>query len=77
MSKLWGGRFTKKSSKLADDFSFSISYDKCLAKYDVAGSIAHAQMLGKCKIIPKKDSDKIVSGLKKIEKQILANKLQI
>ncbi len=76
MSKLWGGRFTKKSSKLADDFSFSISYDKCLAKYDVAGSIAHAQMLGKCKIISKKDSDKIVSGLKKIQKQILGGKFK-
>ncbi|MDD3375610.1 MAG: argininosuccinate lyase [Candidatus Omnitrophica bacterium] len=76
MNKLWGGRFTKESSKLADDFSFSISYDKCLAKYDIAGSIAHAQMLDKCKIIPKKDANKIVSGLKKIEKQILTEKFK-
>ncbi|MDP8266667.1 MAG: argininosuccinate lyase [Candidatus Aceula meridiana] len=76
MSKLWGGRFSKKSNKLADHFSFSISYDKCLAKYDVAGSIAHASMLGKCKIIPKKDADKIVKGLKKIEEQILSGKFK-
>jgi len=76
MSKLWGGRFSKKSNKLADHFSFSISYDKCLAKYDVAGSIAHADMLGKCKIIPKKDANKIVNGLKRIEKQILSGKFK-
>nr|HPN88541.1 lyase family protein [Candidatus Omnitrophota bacterium] len=64
--KLWGSRFEKQTSQLADDFSFSISYDKRLAKYDVKGSIAHATMLGKCKIIPQKDATKIICGLKKI-----------
>ena len=63
MSKLWGGRFSKKSNPLADQFSFSIAYDKRLARYDVEGSIAHAEMLGKCRIIPKKDATKIVDGL--------------
>ncbi|MBF0503773.1 MAG: argininosuccinate lyase [Candidatus Omnitrophica bacterium] len=66
MSKLWGARFSKKSDPLADLFTFSISYDHRLAKYDVVGSIAHAQMLGKQGIIPKSDAVKIVTGLKKI-----------
>ena len=70
MAKLWGSRFKKNTDKLADKFSFSISYDKRLAIYDVLGSIAHAKMLGKCKIINTKDADRIVSGLKKIGKQI-------
>ena len=70
MAKLWGGRFSKKSDPLADKFSFSIAYDKRLAKYDIEGSIAHAQMLGKCKIIPAKDAQEIVNGLKKIQAQI-------
>lgn len=52
-------------------FVESISFDKRLARYDVLGSIAHATMLGKCKIIPKNDADKIVKGLKEIEKEIL------
>lgn len=70
MSKLWGGRFAQKSDSLADEFSFSISYDYRLAKYDCLASIAHAKMLGKCKIISQTDSKKLVSGLKKILKQV-------
>ena len=70
MTKLWGSRFKGKTDNLADKFSFSIDYDYRLAKYDVIGSIAHAQMLGKCKIISQTDSKKIVAGLKKLSKQI-------
>jgi argininosuccinate lyase len=66
MTKLWGARFTKKSDPWADLFTFSISYDHRLAKYDVIGSMAHAQMLGKQGIIPKSDAAKIAAGLKKI-----------
>jgi argininosuccinate lyase len=74
MTKLWGARFTKKSDPWADLFTFSISYDHRLAKYDVIGSIAHAMMLGKQGIIPKTDAAKIVAGLKKILQQIEAGK---
>jgi argininosuccinate lyase len=70
MSKLWGARFDGKTSKLADKFTFSISYDHRLAKYDVIGSIAHAQMLCKQGIIPKADGNKIIAGLTKILSEI-------
>jgi len=70
MTKLWGSRFNKKTDKLADLFSFSISYDKTLALYDILGSIAHAKMLAKCKIISQNSSRKIINGLKKIGSQI-------
>src|SRR5271154_643261 len=76
MAKLWGARFDQKSHPLADLFTFSISYDHRLAKYDVIGSIAHAQMLGKQGIIPKTDAAKIVAGLKKILNQIEAGKFR-
>jgi argininosuccinate lyase len=70
MAKLWGSRFKKGTDALADQFSFSIHYDKRLAMYDVLGSIAHARMLGQCGIIPGKDAGRIVSGLTKISRQI-------
>ncbi|MCX5692864.1 MAG: argininosuccinate lyase [Candidatus Omnitrophica bacterium] len=70
MAKLWGGRFSKKTNPLVEEFTKSIQFDKKLAAYDCAGSIAHARMLGKCKIIPKKDAVKIVSGLNSILNQI-------
>ena len=66
VKKLWGSRFKGGTSKVADEFTSSISFDKRLAVYDIIGSIAHAQMLGKCEIIPKPESKKIVAGLEKL-----------
>lgn len=66
VKKLWGTRFKSGTSKIADEFTSSISFDKRLAIYDIIGSIAHAKMLGKCAIIPRPESKKIVVGLKKL-----------
>ncbi len=77
MEKLWGGRFKKNINKEMEEFISSLSFDKKLVKYDLLGSIAHAQMLGKCKIIIKEEKDKIVEGLKQILKEVQENKLEI
>ncbi|GJL78836.1 MAG: argininosuccinate lyase [Nitrospinaceae bacterium] len=47
-------------------FSASISFDQSLYPYDIEGSIAHCQMLAKCKIIKSSEAKKIISGLKQI-----------
>jgi argininosuccinate lyase len=70
MEKLWGGRFKKDTSKVMQRFISSISFDKRLVRYDIAGSIAHALMLGKCGIINKEESQKIVQGLKELLQEI-------
>lgn len=75
--KLWGTRFAKKTNILADKFTSSIAYDRRLAKYDVLGSIAHAKMLGKKKVIPPKDASLIIKGLKSILSDVQNNKLKI
>ena len=54
--KLWGGRFAASTDKSVDDFNSSISFDARLYKQDIEGSIAHAEMLGKCSIIPVEDA---------------------
>jgi argininosuccinate lyase len=77
MEKLWGGRFKKKINKEMEKFISSLSFDKKLVKYDLLGSIAHAQMLGKCKIITKEEKDKIVEGLRQILKEVQEGKLEI
>ncbi|MCI2106769.1 MAG: argininosuccinate lyase [Intestinimonas sp.] len=64
--KLWAGRFQKETDTLVNDFNSSISFDARLYKEDIAGSIAHAQMLGKQGIIEKHEAEKIVDGLKAI-----------
>jgi argininosuccinate lyase len=72
--KLWGGRFKRSQDPEFEEFSCSMYFDYRLAKYDALGSIAHAKMLGKCKIIPKKDAASIVRGLSSILRDITAGK---
>ena len=73
--KLWGGRFSKATDGLVDDFHSSISFDQRLAEQDITGSIAHATMLGEQGIIPQADADKIVAGLRDILADVKAGKI--
>ena len=68
--KLWGGRFSSATDNVMEKFSESISYDKRLYEYDIAGSIVHAQMLAKQGIITDEEADKIIEGLRKIKHMI-------
>jgi len=74
--KLWGSRFPKKTNLLTDRFTSSIAFDKRLAKYDILGSIAHAKMLGKQKIIASHEANAIVKGLNSILKDIQSGKFK-
>jgi argininosuccinate lyase len=76
MSKLWGGRFTKETNKLVEEFTASITFDQKLAKEDIAGSLAHVQMLGECGIIPMEDAIKIKDGLLSIKKMVDDNAVE-
>ena len=75
-SIIWGGRFEGKSSDNLVKLNASISFDKNLYAQDIEGSIAHAEMLSKQKIILKKDFLEIKSGLLKIKKEIETNKFK-
>ena len=59
--KLWAGRFQKETDDKVNDFNSSISFDARLYRQDIAGSIAHATMLGEQGIIAKEEADKIVT----------------
>ena len=72
--KLWGGRFTKPTDPLVERYTSSIGLDYRLARYDVEGSIAHARMLGRCRIISAAESARIVRGLSRILRSILAGR---
>ncbi len=68
--KLWGGRFKESMDKLVEKFTESVSFDKRLAPFDIAGSIAHVKMLEKQGIISKEEAEKIIDGLNEILKEI-------
>ena len=70
MSKLWGGRFTKKTDQLVEEYTASILFDKELAEEDIQGSLAHVTMLGQCGILPVEDVEAIKDGLKRIRERI-------
>jgi len=65
----------KNPSRLLEKINNSIDTDHRLYKEDIEGSIAHAKMLGKQKIIFKKEELKIVNGLKSILKSIASGKI--
>ena len=64
--KLWAGRFQKETDSLVNDFNSSVSFDARMYREDIAGSIAHAAMLGKQGIIEEHEAEKIIDGLKAI-----------
>jgi len=74
--KLWGGRFAKKTSEMVDDFNASISFDARLYKHDIRGSMAHARMLALQGIITPEEGEEIVRGLRSIEEDLDAGRLE-
>ena len=62
-TKPWAGRFEKATDKSVEAFTASIAVDQRLAPYDIAGSMAHASMLGRQGIITQDEAQTIVSGL--------------
>ena len=71
---VWGGRFTSRPDKLMETINSSVEFDKRLYAQDIAGSIAHCQMLVKQEIVDKKTGAAIIAGLKKIKTEIDENK---
>ena len=63
---MWAGRFAKSLDSKADDFNSSIRFDCKMYKQDIIGSIAHAEMLAKQKIITDEDARAIIDGLTSI-----------
>ena len=63
--KLWAGRFQKETDLVVNDFNSSILFDCRLYPEDIRGSIAHATMLGRQKIIEPSEAEKIVQGSRK------------
>ena len=73
---IWNTRIKKDVSSLFQKVGNSIDIDKKLYKEDIAGSIAHVEMLFRQKIISFKIKNKIIYGLNKIEKEIIKKKFE-
>jgi argininosuccinate lyase len=62
---------------LAAEMNASTDFDWRLLSHDVAGSIAHAKMLARQGILPVADADRIVAGLREVEKEFKEGTLRL
>jgi argininosuccinate lyase len=69
-NRMWGGRFAAAPDALMERINTSIGFDKVLYAQDIAGSIAHARMLGDAGILSGTDVTAICGGLAAIRDEI-------
>jgi len=70
MKDLWSGRFDKPLDPRIRAFTSSLDLDRRIAAYDVKGSIAHARMLGRQKIVSADESAVLVRELERIAAEL-------
>jgi argininosuccinate lyase len=69
-NKMWGGRFSEKPSAIMQEINASIGFDYKLAAQDIAGSLAHVEMLAKTGLVTQEDAALIAGGLTEIRGEI-------
>ncbi|MEP7259909.1 MAG: argininosuccinate lyase [Usitatibacter sp.] len=61
--KAWSGRFAEPLDALTQRFNASVDFDRRLAEFDIQGSIAHARMLARVKLLSATDLAAIEGGM--------------
>jgi len=74
--RIWEERLSGEIDEMAADFVESLSYDRRLYKYDIAGSIAHARMLSDVGLITKSEFGEIQKALFEISDEITAGRFK-
>ncbi|MGZ5032287.1 MAG: argininosuccinate lyase [Usitatibacter sp.] len=64
--KAWSGRFAEPIDALTQRFNASVGFDQRLAEFDIQGSVAHARMLARCRLISAADLADIERGMGRI-----------
>jgi len=72
---LWSGRFATAPDEAMLQFSTSLPVDSRLWMHDIAGSLAHVEMLGACGILAPAETDTICQGLREIESALASGHL--
>ncbi|EGV35542.1 argininosuccinate lyase [Neisseria weaveri LMG 5135] len=75
-NKTWSGRFNEPVSELVKKYTGSVDFDKRLAKWDIQGSLAHAQMLTEAGVLSEDDLAAIRQGMAAIIAEIEQGTLQ-
>ena len=73
---MWGGRFASGPDEIMTRINTSIEFDQRLYAQDIAGSVAHCQMLVRQGIVSQADGDAILSGLDIILQEIESGRFE-
>jgi len=69
-ARSWSGRFNEPVAELVKRYTASVDFDKRLAEFDIAGSLAHARMLHAVGVLGAKDLAEIDRGMTEILAEI-------
>ncbi len=69
-NEMWGGRFAEGPDAIMRAINASIGFDRRLASQDIAGSLAHVDMLGATGIVDEADAKQIKAGLETVLREI-------
>ncbi|UOO85147.1 argininosuccinate lyase [Neisseria dumasiana] len=75
-NKTWSGRFNEPVAELVKKYTGSIDFDKRLAKWDIQGSLAHAQMLEQAGVLSREDLTAIRQGMADIIAEIESGRME-
>ncbi len=76
IDKLWGGRFNEPTDAFVEAFTASVGFDQRMYKEDIAGSVAHARMLGSVGVLTDEEVSQILVGLEQVKSEIEAGEFQ-
>ena len=72
VNKQWGGRFSESTDAFVQAFTGSVDFDQRMYAEDIAGSLAHAEMLYTQGILSEEDFNLIKEGLAAVKAEIEA-----
>ena len=75
-NKTWSGRFHEPVAELVKKYTGSVDFDKRLAKWDIQGSLAHAQMLQQAGVLSGEDLTAIRQGMADIIAEIESGRME-
>ncbi|MGD9880847.1 MAG: argininosuccinate lyase [Reyranella sp.] len=73
---MWGGRYARGPAEIMERINASIGFDRRLYQQDIAGSLAHCDMLVKRGILTAKDGRAIKRGLAQVREEIEAGRFK-
>jgi len=68
--KPWAGLFRQSTDPKVEAFTSSLAIDRRLYRHDIAGSIAHCKTLQRASVLTRREADKLIAGLTRIEREI-------